>query len=239
MDYYKPLINKEERPLAKMCIAIDGPAGAGKSTIARKIAKILDILYLDTGAMYRAVALKAIREGIDTKDEEKLCSLVENINIKVEYFQSKQHIFLDNEDVSDKIRTPEISIGASNVSAVKSVRLKMVELQRKIAENNSLVMDGRDIGTYVLPDARFKFFLTASVEERARRRYLEQTSKGISNISLEEVKQDIEYRDKNDSTRAFAPLSKADDAIEIDTTLMTIEDVVNKIISIIRSSENA
>jgi len=220
-----------------MCIAIDGPAGAGKSTIAKKISKILDILYLDTGAMYRAVALKAIREGIDTKDEDKLSSLVENINIRVEYFQNKQHIFLDDEDVSDKIRTPEISIGASNVSAVKSVRLKMVELQRKIAEENSLVMDGRDIGTFVLPDAQFKFFLTASVDERARRRYLEQISKGEKNITLEEVKEEIMYRDKNDSSRAFAPLSKADDAIEIDTTFMTIDEVVDRIISIIKSSE--
>ena len=223
--------------MAKMCIAIDGPAGAGKSTIAKKISKILDILYLDTGAMYRAVALKAIREGIDTKDEDKLSSLVENINIRVEYFQNKQHIFLDDEDVSDKIRTPEISIGASNVSAVKSVRLKMVELQRKIAEENSLVMDGRDIGTFVLPDAQFKFFLTASVDERARRRYLEQISKGEKNITLEEVKEEIMYRDKNDSSRAFAPLSKADDAIEIDTTFMTIDEVVDRIISIIKSSE--
>ena len=220
-------------------ITIDGPAGAGKSTIAKRIAEILDILYLDTGAMYRAVALKAIREGIDTKDEVKLSSLVENIDLRVEYFERKQHIFLDDEDVTDKIRTPEISIGASDVSAVKSVRLKMVELQRKIAENNSLVMDGRDIGTYVLPDARFKFFLTASVDERARRRYLEQINKGISNVSFEEVKKDIEYRDRNDSTRAFAPLAKADDAIEIDTTTMTIEEVVDKIISIIRSSEKA
>jgi len=231
------LNNEEERPLAKMCIAIDGPAGAGKSTIAKRISRILDILYLDTGAMYRAVALKAIREGIDTKDEDKLSSLVENINIKVEYFQNKQHIFLDDEDVSDKIRTPEVSIGASNVSAVKSVRLKMVELQRKIAEKNSLVMDGRDIGTFVLPDAQFKFFLTASVDERAKRRYLEQISKGENNISLEEVKEEIMYRDKNDSSRAFAPLSKADDAIEIDTTFMTIDEVVDKIISIIKSSE--
>ena len=231
------LNNEEERPLAKMCIAIDGPAGAGKSTIAKRISRILDILYLDTGAMYRAVALKAIREGIDTKDEDKLSSLVENINIKVEYFQNKQHIFLDDEDVSDKIRTPEVSIGASNVSAVKSVRLKMVELHRKIAEKNSLVMDGRDIGTFVLPDAQFKFFLTASVDERAKRRYLEQISKGENNISLEEVKEEIMYRDKNDSSRAFAPLSKADDAIEIDTTFMTIDEVVDKIISIIKSSE--
>lgn len=220
--------------MPKLNIAIDGPAGAGKSTIAKIISKNLGILYLDTGAMYRAVALKALREGIDTLDRESLASMVENINIDIVYKCNEQRVFLDGEDVSEKIRTPEVSKGASDVAVVPEVRLKMVELQRKIADENDIVMDGRDIGTYVLPNANLKVFLTASVEERARRRYNEQIEKGISGISLEDVKRDIEYRDKNDSSRAFAPLSKADDAIEVDTTNLTIEEVANKIISLIK-----
>lgn len=214
---------------ARISIAIDGPAGAGKSTIAKIISKTLNILYLDTGAMYRAVALKAIRESVDTLNREKMSKLVENIDIKIAHSEDIQRIFLDGEDVTDFIRTPEVSIGASNVATVPAVRLKMVELQREIAKKNSVVMDGRDIGTYVLPDATLKFFLTASVEARAIRRYNELLSKGITQITLEDVKKDIEYRDKNDSNREFAPLSKAPDAIEIDTTDLTIEQVVNKI----------
>lgn len=214
---------------ARISIAIDGPAGAGKSTIAKIISKTLNILYLDTGAMYRAVALKAIRESVDTLNREQMSKLVENIDIKIAHSEDIQRIFLDGEDVTDFIRTPEVSIGASNVATVPAVRLKMVEFQREIAKKNSVVMDGRDIGTYVLPDATLKFFLTASVEARAIRRYNELLSKGITQITLEDVKKDIEYRDKNDSNREFAPLSKAPDAIEIDTTDLTIEQVVNKI----------
>lgn len=219
----------------KFAIAIDGPAGAGKSTIARIISETLNILYLDTGAMYRTVALKAIREGIDTQSHDELKKMIENIDIKVSYSDNRQHIFLDGEDVTELIRTPEISIGASNVAVVPEVRVKMVEIQRQIASENSLVMDGRDIGTYVLPDAKYKFFLNASVEERARRRYKEQLAKGMTGVSLEEVKKDIEYRDKNDSSRVFAPLCKAPDAIEIDTTQMSIENVVDKILEYIKS----
>lgn len=215
----------------KVKIAIDGPAGAGKSTIAKSIARKLDIIYLDTGAMYRTVALKAINSGIDTKDTGKLSEMVQGINIQITHNGCEQRIFLDGRDVSDEIRTPEVSVGASNVAVVPEVRLKMVELQRKIAEKSSVVMDGRDIGTYVLPDARYKFFLTATVEERAKRRYEELLAKGIKNSSFEEVKKDIEYRDKNDSTRAFAPLAKANDAVEIDTTDLTINEVTEKILS--------
>lgn len=222
--------------MTKVSIAIDGPAGAGKSTVAKSVAKILKFLYLDTGAMYRAVALKALREGIGTKDEVRLTDLVSDINIEIDYIENEQHIFIDNEDVSDKIRTPEVSIGASDVSSIKSVRLKMVDIQRNIAKQNNVVMDGRDIGTFVLPDADFKVFLTASVDERAKRRFLEQTGKGVKDISLEKVKADIEYRDKNDSTRAFAPLIKAKDAVEIDTTFMSIEEVINEIINLVKSS---
>ncbi len=218
----------------KINIAIDGPAGAGKSTIAKMVSKTFGIIYLDTGAMYRAVALKAVNEGIDTSSVSALSKLVECIDIKIDYSIGEQRIFVDGKDVTSLIRTPEVSIGASNVAVVPEVRLKMVELQRVIAKENSVVMDGRDIGTYVLPDADFKFFLTASVEERAKRRFIEQTQKGLTGISLEEVKKDIEYRDNNDSNREFAPLKKADDAIEVDTTSLNIEQVAQKIIGYIK-----
>lgn len=220
--------------MKKISIAIDGPAGAGKSTIAKMVSKTLEITYLDTGAMYRAVALKAIKDGVNTKDADKLAELVNHIDINILYNGTEQQVLLDGKDVSREIRTPEISIGASNVAVVPEVRLKMVELQREIAEETSVVMDGRDIGTYVLPDATLKIFLTASVDERAERRYKEQLEKGITDISLEEVKKDIEYRDKNDSSRAFAPLSKAKDAVELDTTSLTIEQVAEKILSLVR-----
>ena len=220
--------------LAKISVAIDGPAGAGKSTIAKAVSKSLGFIYLDTGAMYRAVALKAINCSIDTSDPLKLAKLVENINLRIEFCSGEQQIFLDNEDVTGSIRTPEVSIGASNVAAIPAVRIKLVELQRKIAGQKSVVMDGRDIGTYVLPAADFKFFLTASIEERARRRHSEHLAKGVCNVCLEEVKKDIEYRDANDSGRAFAPLKKAADAIEIDSSEMTVSEVAEKILSIIR-----
>jgi cytidylate kinase len=216
----------------KISIAIDGPAGAGKSTIAKLISKKLGILYLDTGAMYRAVALKAINENIDTLDEEKLSKLVENINIEIVYSKDEQKIILDGEDVSSLIRTPEVSIGASNVATIPDVRIKMVELQKKISSESSVVMDGRDIGSYVLPNADVKIFLNADIKERAKRRYSEQLSK---NITLEEVLKDIEYRDKNDSSRSFAPLIKASDAIEIDTTNMSIDEVVNTILGYVKN----
>lgn len=223
--------------MERISIAIDGPAGAGKSTIAKIVSKTLGIVYLDTGAMYRTVALKAIREGIDTSNREKLSEIVKNIRITITYSNNEQRIFLEDEDVSNKIRTPEVSLGASNVAVVPDVRIKMVEMQRQIALESSVVMDGRDIGTYVLPNADFKFFLTASTEERAKRRYNEQIEKGITGISFDDVKKDIEYRDKNDSSRDFAPLSKADDAIEVDTTSLTIEQVAEKILEIIRDGK--
>lgn len=218
-------------------IAIDGPAGAGKSTIAKILSKTLGILYLDTGAMYRAVALKAIREGIDTKDREGLAKMVQKIDLKISFSNNVQRVLLDNEDVSDKIRTPEVSVGASDVAVVPEVRYKMVELQRQIAEKNDVVMDGRDIGTYVLPDANYKFFLTASVEERAKRRYIELLEKGVTGITIEDVQKDIEYRDKNDSSRKLAPLAKADDAIEIDTTNHTIDEVAEILIGYIKDKK--
>lgn len=214
----------------KISIAIDGPGGSGKSTIAKIISKTLGIIYLDTGAMYRTVALKAIREGISTRDEKSVARLVENINIRVKYENHEQLIFLDEEEVSSLIRTPEVSMGASNVAAVPEVRLKMVELQRDIAKNNSVIMDGRDIGTYVLPEAALKIFLIASSEERTRRRYREQLENGLKNVTYERVRSELELRDANDSSRALAPLAKADDAVEIDTTGMTIDEVVRRIL---------
>ncbi len=223
--------------MSSICIAIDGPAGAGKSTVAKNISRQLGIIYLDTGAMYRTVALKALRSGIDTKDAQRLTELVERIDIRIEYIGNEQRLFLDGEDVTSMIRTPEVSIGASDVSAVPAVRLKMVELQRAIAQNSDVVMDGRDIGTYVLPGAKFKFFITASLEERAKRRFAEMQSKGASGVTLDEVMKDIAYRDKNDSTRAFAPLSKASDAIEIDTTDMEPQQVVGNILDRIKNNE--
>lgn len=220
--------------MGKIAIAVDGPAGAGKSTVAKIISKRLGITYLDTGAMYRAVALKAIKEGIDTKDREKLLKIMDNINIEVKYIEGEQVIYLDGIDVSGQIRTPEVSIGASDVSAIPEVRLKMVMLQRQIASQRDVIMDGRDIGTYVLPDAPYKFFLNASINERARRRYAEQLQKGIDGVTYEDVLKDISYRDKNDSSRNFAPLKKAEDAIEIDTTNMSVDDVVDTILSHIK-----
>jgi cytidylate kinase len=220
--------------LSTITIAIDGPAGAGKSTVAKNISKALGIVYLDTGAMYRAVALKAIRSGIDTTDADRLGEMVKDIDIKVKYINNEQHIYLDGEDVSSLIRTPEVSIGASNVAVIPAVRIKLVEIQRKIAQESNVVMDGRDIGTYVLPNAKYKFFVTASIEERAHRRYMELKEKGADDVSLEEVAKDIAYRDKNDSSRAFAPLMKAADAIEIDTTGLDPQQTTDLLLSYLK-----
>jgi len=211
-------------------IAIDGPAGAGKSTVAKAISKKLGIVYLDTGAMYRTVALKALKEKVDSLDRKKLSEIVKNIDMEIRFIDNQQQMFLDNEDVTEKIRTPEISIGASNVGTIPEVRLKMAELQREFAEKHNVVMEGRDIGTFVLPNATIKIFLTASLEKRAERRYKELVAKGNTEITLEDVKRDIEYRDRNDSSRSLAPLTKAPDAIEIDTTDLTVDQVVDKII---------
>ena len=205
-------------------IAIDGPAGAGKSTIAKKIANKLDILHLDTGAMYRAIGLYAINNNIDTSNEKALQENLNKINITIKYENSKQQTILNGINVSNDIRTPEVSIAASNVSKWPCVRKNLVAIQRKISEKISIVMDGRDIGTYVLPNAEYKFFLTATVKQRARRRYLELKEKG-EKISYKKIKKEIENRDHQDTHRDFVPLTKADDAIEIDTTNYTIEEV--------------
>ncbi|WP_024834337.1 (d)CMP kinase [Ruminiclostridium josui] len=210
-------------------IAIDGPAGAGKSTIAKKVSAELGFIYLDTGAMYRAVALKAIESGVDTKAREDLIKIIDNINIAITHDDNIQKIFLDGRDVSEDIRTGEVSAGAANVAAIKEVRLKMVELQRKIASDKDVVMDGRDIGSYVLPQANLKIFLTADIEERAKRRYEELVLKG-QQVNLDDVREDIRNRDNNDMSRAFAPLKKVPDALEIDSTSMTIDEVAERIL---------
>ncbi|MGN1092737.1 MAG: (d)CMP kinase [Monoglobaceae bacterium] len=214
-----------------MKIAIDGPAGAGKSTISKAAAKKLGFIYIDTGAMYRAVGLAAVRQGIDTTDTEGVTSILDDIEISISYDESGQQIFLNGENVSTHIRLPEISVAASNVAVIPAVRLKLVELQRELASHNDVLMDGRDIGTYVLPDAEVKIFLTASVEERAMRRYRELVEKGIQ-ADFDEVKADMEYRDKNDSEREFAPLKPAEDSIILDNTDLSLEQSVDKICEI-------
>lgn len=220
-----------------MKIAIDGPAGAGKSTISKETAKRLGFIYIDTGAMYRSVGLAALNAGISTTDEEELGKIISDIDISIKNVDNTQRFYLCGEDVTEKIREPEVSVAASNVAVVPAVRLKLVELQRRMAENADVLMDGRDIGTYVLPNAELKIFLTASVDERARRRYEELCSKNVK-TTLEAVKNDIIYRDKNDSEREFAPLKPAPDSVLLDTTDMTVEEVINKILNLIKERRN-
>lgn len=216
-------------------IAIDGPAGAGKSTISKKVAKELGFVYIDTGAMYRTVGLKAVRCGIDTKDAEGVGLILPALDFDIRHEGVEQHIYLDGENVSDKIRTPEISMAASNVSAIPAVRVALVELQRKLAENHDVVMDGRDIGTFVLPDAEIKIFLTASVEARAKRRYDELIGKG-ENVNFEDVKKDMEIRDYNDSHRDVSPLKVADGATIIDTSELNLEESIQKVTEFVREN---
>ena len=215
-----------------MIIAIDGPAGAGKSTIAKLLAKKLGILYLDTGAMYRAVGLKAVENGVDISDEDAVKKMLDSTTVDVKICDSVQRVYLDGQDVTGRIREHRVSKAASDISAVPCVRYKMVELQREIASRCDTVLDGRDIGTFVLPNAEYKIFLTASVAERARRRYEELKAKG-EDCTLESITADIEKRDYNDSHRALAPLRKADDAVEIDTTDLTLEEVADKLTALI------
>jgi len=219
-----------DRPIS---IAIDGPSGAGKSTIAKALAKKLGFVYIDTGAMYRAVGLYVLRQGVEPTDLEGVEPLLKDINITLDYEDGTQKIYLNGEDVSGLIRTPQISKYASDVSALVPVRLKLVELQRELAKSKSVIMDGRDIGTYVLPDAQLKIFLTASGEERARRRYEELKAKGVA-CSLEEIARDMAQRDENDSKRAFAPLKAADDAIVLDSTKLNQDQVTAEIAKLLK-----
>lgn len=219
-------------------IAIDGPSGAGKSTLAKKIASELGYIYLDTGAMYRSFGLYAIESGVDFSrpDDDnvsKIKSLTDCFSLDVVYESGAQQVYVNGRNFTSMIRTPEVSIAASKVAVIPEVRLKLVELQRKIASRHSVVMDGRDIGTYVLPDANVKIFLTASPEVRAKRRFDELAAKGNKNITFEDVLSDMKFRDKNDSARAFAPLKMADDAVLVDTSDMNETESEKAILSII------
>jgi len=211
--------------MATLNIAIDGPAGAGKSTIAKAVAKELGFIYIDTGAMYRAVGLGAVRRGIDSSDAEGVISILDELDITLKHTEQGQLIFLNGEDVSAQIRMPEISVAASNVAVIPAVRLKLVELQRGLAQKDHVIMDGRDIGTYVLPNAQLKIFLTADPKARAERRLLELLEKGVK-TTFEEVYEDMVYRDKNDSGREFAPLKPAEDSVLVDSTTMTLSETV-------------
>lgn len=214
-------------------IAIDGPSGAGKSTIAKYLAEKCRFIYIDTGAMYRAVGWWALSHGTDPKDEEGVKRLLPEIEMTITHDSTGvQRVSVCGTDVSEKIRTPEVSMAASDVSKIPAVRLKLVELQRNIARQQNVVMDGRDIGTYVLPESQVKIFLTASPQERAQRRYLELVEKGLD-ATYHDVLEDIIKRDKNDSSRAFAPLKKADDALEVDTTGLNLEEACAKLLEIV------
>lgn len=215
-------------------IAIDGPSGAGKSTIARAAAKRFGFIYVDTGAIYRTVGLAAYRGGIDRRDESAVEALLPQLEIAMRYTDAgEQHMYLNGEDVTALIREPEISICASDVAALPAVRAFLMELQRRMARENSVIMDGRDIGTVVLPDAEVKIFLTASAEARARRRLLELEQKGMKQ-SFDEVLRDIKYRDEQDSHRAAAPLKKAEDAIAVDTSELSFAESLELVVKIIR-----
>jgi len=218
-----------------MIIAIDGPAASGKSTTAKIIADRLDLLYLDTGAMYRAVALYLSAKGIDSADENALRSALEDIDIYFQQIDGSYHIFLNAVDVSSDIRVPHITKMSSEVACIREVRERMVEMQREIAGGHDVILDGRDIGTVVFPNADYKFYLTASLDSRALRRFKEQHEKGID-CDLSEIRVQLAWRDENDSQRAFAPLKKADDAIEIDTTHLSIDQQVEGILQVITAT---
>lgn len=215
-------------------IAIDGPSGSGKSTLAKEVSAALGIMYLDTGAMYRTCALAAIRHGVDPRDEDAVTKLLREIEVEVRFIEKTQHMILDGEDVSALIRTGEVSMAASAISALPVVRKAMVDMQRKIASEESFVLDGRDIASNVLPDCKYKFFFTASAEVRAQRRLAELVARGDNSQTYEEVLHDIIQRDKQDSERASAPLVKVPDAIEVDTTTAGIEQTRDFILSFIR-----
>ncbi|MCH5210737.1 MAG: (d)CMP kinase [Oscillospiraceae bacterium] len=210
-------------------VAVDGPAGAGKSSVSKTVAKDLGYTYIDTGAMYRCVALFAIENGIDIKnDVPTLIAGLDGIKIDMRNTGDGQRVYLNGLDVSERIREEDVSVGASDVAVIPEVRVKLVDMQREMAKSANVIMDGRDICSHVLPDAQVKIFLTASIEARAKRRYDELCRKGIE-CDFEKIKSDIAYRDKNDSEREVSPLKKAEDAVLLDTTELCFDEVVEKI----------
>lgn len=215
-------------------IAIDGPAGAGKSTVAQKVAKELSFVYVDTGAMYRAMALYLLRKGVNREKPDEIGEACQNAEISIEYQNGEQIVLLDGENVNAHLRTEEVSAMASVSSAVPRVREKLLVLQRKLARTMSVVMDGRDIGTTILPDADVKIYLTASSLTRARRRYLEYQEKGEA-CDLAEIQKTIEERDQRDMTREISPLCQAEDAVLVDSSELTIDETVEKILSVYHS----
>lgn len=215
-------------------IAIDGPAGAGKSTIAKKVAKELGFIYVDTGAMYRSMALYFIRNGIKSDEEDRITSVCDNIQVSIDYVNGEQQVMLNGENVNAFIRTEEVSRMTSDTSKYPVVREKLLSLQRELASKKNVIMDGRDIGTCVLPDAEVKIYLTASSAERARRRYAEQVERGIE-CDIEQIEKDIIARDEQDMNREIAPLKQAEDAVYLDSSDMNIEQVVKAIIDIYKS----
>ncbi len=212
-------------------IAIDGPAGAGKSTVAKRIAEIMHLTYVDTGAMYRALGLKAVRNGIDPGDAEAVATMLPDTTVTFIKINGEQHVVLDGEDVNEFIRTEEISHAASVISTLPEVRRKLVDLQREIARSTDTVMDGRDIGTVVLPNTPYKFYVTASAEVRAKRRFVEYQKKGIlGDMTYEDVLNEVKARDERDMNREFSPLRPAENAVIIDTSEMSIDEAVDAVI---------
>ncbi len=212
-------------------IAIDGPGGAGKSTVAKAVAKALGIVYVDTGALYRTVGFYVRSKDVSPKDAEGVTALLPDISIEVKYVDGSQRVYLNGEDLGDRIRTPEMSMYASAVSAIPAVRSFLLDTQRDIARKNSVIMDGRDIGTVILPDAEVKIFMTASAECRAKRRYDELIAKG-ADVKFEDVLAEMNERDHNDSTRDIAPTAAADDAVLLDTSDMSFDEVVSAVIAL-------
>ena len=218
-------------------VAVDGPAGSGKSTITKMVAKALGFNYVDTGAMYRALTYNFLSNGLDILEEETIKELLSKIEFRVEYVEGVQHVYVNDEEVSDKIRTAEVSKFTSLFAKSPAVRDFLIDTQRNLANTNNIIMDGRDIASVVLPNADVKIFLTASVEERARRRVLDFERQGIENVDFEKVKEDIKARDWQDENRDIAPLVKVDSATLLDTTSLTIDEVVEKMTELVKSVE--
>lgn len=217
-------------------VGIDGPAGSGKGTVTKKVANRMNLINIDTGITYRCVALKILMENIKIEDESKIIQIAKKIDLKIVNKENRDEVFLDNEDVTQQIRSKEVSAIVSQVSSIKEVRHEMINLQRKLAEDKDIIMEGRDICTYVFPNADVKIYLDASIEERAKRRYEENITKGID-MSYEEVYESIKKRDYNDIHKEMGALKKAEDSIIIDTTRLSIDEVVDKIVQIIEEKK--